>query len=91
MISHLALTPAWPACCSWYKETYGPRLDADPVALRQRCRRLGWVGVIAFPHLWAQSFGAFGSKQWRRWAAEFKARGIPVRACHATWLTLIGA
>ena len=28
--------------------------------------------------------------QWRHWAAEFKRHGIPVRACHALWLTLVG-
>ena len=42
-------------------ETHGPRLDADPLARRHRHARLGWAGVIAFPHLFAQSFGPYGS------------------------------
>jgi len=52
-----------PAHCSWYLDTQGPRLDRDPRALRQRFGRLGWAGVIAFPHLFARSFGVFGSEQ----------------------------
>ncbi|KAI7840030.1 hypothetical protein COHA_006236 [Chlorella ohadii] len=47
----------------WYLDTQGPRLDRDPRALRQRFGRLGWAGVIAFPHLFARSFGVFGSEQ----------------------------
>lgn len=76
---------------SWYRDTQGPRLASDPLAASLAHPHLGFAGVIAFPHLWAASMGEYGSPQAQRWAAAFHARGMPVRACHATWLTLVGS
>ncbi|KAL4428354.1 hypothetical protein ABPG75_002443 [Micractinium tetrahymenae] len=73
-----------------YRERSAARLGRDASALRHRCHWLGWAGVISFPHLFAASFGEYGSPEWHRWAVDFKARGIPVRACHCLWLSLIG-
>lgn len=75
---------------SGYRQRSASRLERDASALRHCCRWLGWAGVISFPHLFASAFGEYGSPEWRRWAAEFKARRIPVRSCHCLWLTLIG-
>lgn len=73
---------------SAYRERAAARLSGR--TLRHSCRWLGSAGVISFPHLFAASFGEYGSTEWQRWAAEFKARGIPVRSCHLLWLSLIG-
>jgi hypothetical protein len=48
---------------SAYIAAQAPRLDADPAAVRHRCRALGWAGVIAFPHLFAASFAEYGSPE----------------------------
>ena len=90
--SNPAAAAALPTPCprSWYLAVRGPALDADPEARRRRFKRLGWAGVIAFPHLWAASFGPFGGGAAAAWAAAFRRRRIPVRACHATWWPLIG-
>lgn len=63
-LASLPLTSA----CSGYLEAHAPRLDADPVAVRHRCRHLGWAGVIAFPHLFASSFGEYGTAEVSAWA-----------------------
>ena len=55
------------------------------VAFKQY-RRLGLAGVIAFPQLYAASFGEFGSLEWRRWAKALKHHGIPALCCHFHYL-----
>jgi hypothetical protein len=66
----------------WYRSECGAFLDQNPKAVGNRYSSLGWAGVIAFPHLFASSFGEFKSKEWKRWADEFKRKGIPARCCH---------
>ncbi|PSC70906.1 glycerophosphodiester phosphodiesterase [Micractinium conductrix] len=66
------------------------RLDGSAGAALPSCRQLGWAGVISFPHHFAACFGEYGSAEWARWAAEFRAHGIPVRACHCLFLSLVG-
>jgi len=66
----------------WYRRECGALLDQNPKAVENRYTPLGWAGVIAFPHLFASSFGEFKSKEWKRWADEFKRKGIPARCCH---------
>eukprot|EP00884_Botryococcus_braunii_P005942 jgi/Botrbrau1/15349/Bobra.0289s0005.1 len=41
----------------------------------------GWVGVIAFPWVWAACFGEFGTATWRRWGREFRQAKISTRSC----------
>ena len=65
-----------------YRELRGRELDEDKVAPKQQYKPLGWAGIIAFPHLFARSFGEFKSPMWRRWAQEMQDRGIPARCVH---------
>jgi hypothetical protein len=71
-----------------YLATHGAALDADPRAVSQQYKPLGWAGIIAFPHYFAESFGEYGSPQWRRWAGEMRRRGIPARCVHFPALDL---
>lgn len=75
------------SCIGEYRAACAARLDGGPHAAH-KYGRLGWAGIIAFPHLFAASFGEFGGREWRRWAAELNARGIPARCCHFHWLDL---
>lgn len=71
-----------------YLEEYTPQLNSSPWV--SNCYKpLGWASVIAFPHLFALSFGEFGSSQWKRWASEFRKQKIRARACHFHDLSLI--
>ena len=76
-------------CISAYREDHGAALDRDPTATAQKYAALGWAGVIAFPDMFASSFGEFGSPAWRRWAGEFRRRGIPARCCHVHWMSYV--
>lgn len=71
-----------------YLATHGRALEADPVAVQRQYKPLGWAGIIAFPHYFAESFGEYGSPQWRRWAGEMRRRGIPARCVHLHALEL---
>ncbi|KAH7617196.1 hypothetical protein Ndes2526B_g07789 [Nannochloris sp. 'desiccata'] len=71
---------------TWYLDTYGKLLDKDPLACKVQYKPLGWAGIIAFPHLFCESFGEFGSVEWRTWAAEMKKRGISARCVHFHYL-----
>ena len=41
-----------------YRELRGRELDEDKAAPKQQYKPFGWAGIIAFPHFFAQSFGA---------------------------------
>lgn len=68
---------------SWYAAS-----DHTVQTTRRWYPPLGKVGVIAFPHFFAQSFGEFGGKTWRVWAQELNAGNIPALACHLHQLNL---
>ena len=71
---------------TWYLETHGKQLDKDPLACQLQYKPLGWAGIIAFPHLFSESFGEFGSSKWRRWSIEMKNKRIPARCVHFHYL-----
>jgi len=68
---------------AWYNSITAVRSPGDG---RKLYARLGTAAVIAFPNQFATSFGEFGSVEWRKWALEFKKRGIKARCCHIHWL-----
>ena len=41
-----------------YRELRSGELDEDKAAPKQQYKPFGWAGIIAFPHFFAQSFGA---------------------------------
>lgn len=43
---------------------------------------LGFLALIAFPHLYTRCFGEFGTQRWRYWAVQYATVGIPVRCCY---------
>lgn len=79
-----------PSVCAWladravrtcrdYKSTYCAQLQVDWPQLKYK--PFDWVAVISFAFLYADSFGEFGSQQWRSWGCQFKQAGIPVKMC----------
>lgn len=70
----------------WYRNECGAILDQTHKSLGNKYAPLGWAGIIAFPHLFASSFGEFKSNEWKRWADEFKKKGVPARCCHFHYL-----
>lgn len=63
-----------------YKTTYADTLDN--ICPGNKNDFLGWLGVIAFPHYFAYSFGEFGTESWYQWAKAFQQAGIPARCVH---------
>lgn len=64
--------------CRWMKP------HADKLAAQhpgRRHPRLGFLSVISFPHLYAASFGEFGSASCRHWTMRLVDAGMPVRCC----------
>lgn len=67
---------------SAYRQRCEQRLKSDALALRHRCHWLGWAGVISFPHLFAASFGEYGTPEVSRLGRKHWKR-VPSWLCSA--------